>query len=171
MARYKRTTGSKKYGRPIPFSIGPYAIVTGTIVPTVTESDIVTGGKTIIITLTNATWKAAGTGPIGSVSDTQALIDGIDSAQSEGTGWDAVVKVGIDQPDVVRTSNTVATITLDAEATYNITATETITCTVPAVAVNEAIALTASPTFTVTAVSATKVKDIIMSRGVLARAR
>lgn len=50
---------------------------------------------------------------------------------------------------------------LDAEATYNITATETITATIPAEVLTGAGALVASPTFTVTATSATSIKDII----------
>jgi hypothetical protein len=127
------------------------AVLTGTLVPTVTETDIVNGGKTLIITLTGDTWKAAGTGPIGSTADTQALIDGIDSAQAEGTGWNAVVQPGIEVTDVARTSDTVATITLDAEGTYDITATETITATPPAAALNGGVAIVATPTFTVTA--------------------
>lgn len=125
------------------------AAITGTITASVTEADIVTGGKTIIITLTNATWKAAGTGPIGSTADTQAIIDGIDSGGSEGGGWDAVVRPGIETADVVRTSGTVATITLDAEATYDITATETITVTVPTAALATGVGVVASPTFTI----------------------
>lgn len=130
------------------------AAVTGTATATITEADVVAGGKTIIITLTNATWKAAGTGPIGSIADTQAIIDGIDSAQSEAGGWDAVVKPGIEVTDVVRTSATVATITLDAEATYDITATETITVTVPTAALATGVGVIASPTFTVDSVAA-----------------
>jgi hypothetical protein len=129
------------------------AAITGTVTASITEADVVTGGKTIIITLTNATWKAAGTGPIGSTADTQAIIDGITSAQAEGTGWNAVVKVGIETADVVRTSATVATITLDAEATYDITATETITVTVPTAALATGVGVVASPTFTVSSVA------------------
>jgi hypothetical protein len=129
------------------------AAITGTVTASVTEADIVTGGKTIIITLTNATWKAAGTGPIGTTAETQAIIDGITSAQAEAAGWNAVVKVGIETADVVRTSATVATITLDAEAGYDITATETITITVPTAALATGVGVVASPTFTVDAVS------------------
>ena len=129
-------------------------VVTGTAIASITEADVVAGGKTIIITLTGDTWIAAGTGPIGSIANTQALIDGIDSAQSEATGWDAVVKVGVDMADVVRTSDTVCAITLDAEATYNITAQETITVTIPVAVLTSAQALIATPTFTVDLVAA-----------------
>ncbi len=129
------------------------AAVTGTATASITETDIVTGGKTIIITLTGDTFIAAGTGPIGTTANTQALIDGITSAQAEGTGWNAVVRAGIETADVVRTSATVATITLDAEATYNITATETITVTVPAAVLTGAVQIVATPTFTVSPIS------------------
>ncbi len=125
------------------------AAVTGTATASINEDDVVAGGKTIVITLTNDTWKAAGTGPIGSTADTQAIIDGITSAQSEAAGWNAVVKPGIETADVVRTSDTVCTITLDAEATYDITATETITVTVPSAAVASGVSVVATPTFTV----------------------
>jgi hypothetical protein len=37
----------------------PAAAITGTATASITESDIVTGGKTIIITLTNDTWRPA----------------------------------------------------------------------------------------------------------------
>jgi hypothetical protein len=127
------------------------AVLSGTVTASIDEDDITTGGKTIILTLSDDTWAAAGTGPIGSTADTQAIIDGIDSGQAEGTGWDAVVKAGLDPAtDVARTSDTVCTITLPAEATYDITAQETITATIPAAALNvSATPVLASPTFTV----------------------
>ncbi|MCP4091521.1 MAG: hypothetical protein GY746_17295, partial [Gammaproteobacteria bacterium] len=85
----------------------------------ITESDIVTGGKTIILTLTGDTWVAT-VGADNAITD--ALIAGIDSAQSEGTGWDAEVKGNMVFGDVTRTSDTVVTIILAAEASYDITA-------------------------------------------------
>lgn len=80
----------------------------------------------------------------------QAIINGLDSAQSEATGWDAVVKAGQGVSGVVRTSDTVCTITLSAFASYNISANETITATVPASALSGGSAIVASPTFTIT---------------------
>jgi hypothetical protein len=136
------------------------AALTGTVTDD-TEADIVTGGSTIILTLTGDTYIAAGTGPIGSTANTQALIDGLVSDGAEGTGWDAVVVPGIETTDVVRTSDAVATITLDAEATYNITANETITATIPAAVLTGAAQIVASPTFTITYVSSATIKDII----------
>lgn len=128
--------------------------VSGTITASVEEDAIIAGGKTIVLTLSSDTWAAQGTGPVGSTLDTQALIDGITSAQVEATGWNTVVRDVIDNTigggQVVRTSDTVVTITLPAAATYAITATETITVTVPAVVLNtSASAVVASPTFTV----------------------
>ncbi len=81
----------------------------------------------------------------------QDIIDGLDSAQAEGTGWDAVVKTGQSVSDVVRTSDSVVTITLDAFGSYNITAQETITATVPATALLGEQSSIASPTFTIDA--------------------
>ena len=64
-------------------------------------------------------------------------------------GWNAKVRDLEVATAVVRTSDTVVTITLSASATYNITAQETITVTVPASAVNFGVAIVATPTFTV----------------------
>ena len=128
--------------------------LTGTAVPTQTETDIVTGGKTIILTLTDDTWVAAG---VAFNAQRQNIINGIDSAQSEATGWDAEVKAKQGVTGVVRTSDTVVTITLDAQAAYNITATETITATIPAGALTGGNAVTATPTFTVTPITARRV--------------
>ena len=123
------------------------AAVTGTITASVTEADIVTGGKTIIITLTGDTWIAAGAASF----DLQRLniLQGLDSAQSEALGWNLQVRDTEVATAVVRTSDTVVTVTLSAQALYNITAQETITVTVPATAVTGAQAIIASPTFTV----------------------
>ena len=126
------------------------AVVSGTITPSATEADVAAGGKTIVITLTNDTWGAT-VGEDNAI--TTALINGIDSAQSEATGWDALVKANLDFNDVTRTSDTVVTITLGAEAAYNISADETITVTVPASAVGSGGAIVAAPTFDVTAAS------------------
>ena len=78
-----------------------------------------------------------------------AIRNGLDSAQAEAAGWDAKVKPNIPVASVVRTSDTVCTITLQAQSDYDITATETITATIPAAAVQGAGAITATPTFTV----------------------
>ena len=130
------------------------AAVTGTATASITETDVVAGSKTIIITLTNNNWV-----PTASFdAQRQNIINGLDSAQAEATGWDAVVKATQGVAGVVRTSDTVVTVTLDAFATYNITATETITVTVPASALSSVEAITATPTFTVSAVGAANLR-------------
>lgn len=126
------------------------AALTGTATEGITEADVVAGGKTIIVTLTNDTWVAA-----GATFDAarQAIIDGLNSAQSELTGWNAEVRDKEVVTAVVRTSDTVVTITLSAAAAYDITAQETITVTVPATAVVGAVAIVGEPTFTVSPVA------------------
>lgn len=135
--------------------------VTGTATASITEADIVTGGKTIILTLTNDTWVAAGATFDGQRAN---IISGLDSAQSELLGWDNVVKALQGVAGVVRTSATVVTITLDAQITYNITATETITVTVPSTAVVRAVAMVATPTFTVSASGASAAGPLIWGK-------
>ena len=140
------------------------AAITGTATASIAETDVVTGGKTIIITLTNDTWVAAG-GTFD--AQRQNIINGIDSDGAEAAGWDAVVKATQGVAGVVRTSNTVVTITLDAFATYDITATETITVVVPSSAlVASAIAVTGTPTFSVSATGAAATKRFLTLLGV-----
>ena len=123
--------------------------LTGTVT-TATEVDIVTGGKTIILTIANTTWITAAGGLFD--AQRQNIIDGLVSAQSETYGWNAEVKAKIAVTDVVRTSDTVVTITLGAESAYAITADETITATIPSTATTiNAGAVVATPTFDVTA--------------------
>ncbi len=141
------------------FTVGGAAVVTGTFVPSVTEADVVTGGKTTIITLTGDTWIAAGAGSFDLQRD--EIIAGIDSAQSEATGWDLVPKATQLVTGVVRTSDTVVTITWDAFATYNITANETITITVPGTALTGGNSIVATPTFQITATVTDKIRDIL----------
>ena len=128
------------------------AALTGTaVVDGVLESEIVTGGQTIIITLTDDTWIAAGTGPIGTDANTQALIDGIDGDVAGGTGWDEKVQSTlVPDDDVVRGSDTECTITLNAAADYAITSDETITVTIPAEVLTGGVEITADATFVVT---------------------
>lgn len=128
--------------------------ITGTATAGITEADIVTGGKTIIVTLTGDTFKAAGTGPIGSTADTQALIDGFSAASSPTNGWNNEVRDKALTSEIVRTSDTVATWTIAAQAGYDITAQEVVTGTIPvAVLVTGAAPVVATPTFTIDAVS------------------
>ena len=147
-------TSAGLFRRAVPVPIT--AAITGTATATIDEDDIVAGGKTIIITLTGDTWIAAGTGPIGTTAQTDAILAGIDSAQSETLGWDNEVKANFVSTDLVRTSATVATITIGAESAYDITAAETITVTIPASALTISVdAVIAEPTISVSDVVAT----------------
>ena len=131
----------------------PSALFSGTAVDGgVTENEIIAGGDTIIITLTNDTWAAAGTGPIGSTQDTQALIDALIAQTSQTNGWNNTVVGEIDIADVVRTSATVCTITLDPVAAYSIANNETVGMAIPAeTLVTSTLDLTVSNTFGITA--------------------
>ena len=101
-----------------------------------------------------ATGSAAGTSTAGAIATgfatvRQAIINGLVSAQSEAHGWNADLKPNIPVGAVVRTSDTVVTITLPADATYDITASETITDTVPAIALVGGTDIVATPTMSV----------------------
>lgn len=143
-----------RLGRAQPFAplirkfrlVNSVATLSGTIF-TVTEADIVTGGKTIIITLVGDSWVAA-----GATFDAQRqnIINGLVSNGVELFGWNNEVKAKIAVTDVVRTDAQTVTITLDAESAYDITASETITVTVPATALLLNVAIVATPTFTIT---------------------
>lgn len=146
---------------------GGSAALTGTAISGgVLESEIVTGGDTIIITLTGDTWVAA-----GATFDAQRqnIIDGLDSAQSEAAGWNVEVRDKEVVGAVVRTSDTVVTVTLTAAAAYVITADETITVTVPATAlVTSVSAIIATPTFDVTNETAGRIMSSLARYGGLA---
>lgn len=125
-------------------------VLSGTTVPTITETDVVNGGKTTIITLTGDTWVAAGA---TFNAQRQAIIDGFDAASSPTNGWNNEVRDNEVVTAVVRTSDTVVTITWTAAASYDISATETITNIIPnAALVTSTGDITSTPTFTVTAV-------------------
>ena len=124
----------------------PTAAITGTATASITEADVVAGGKTIIITLTGDTWVAAGAAFDAERSN---IIQGLDSAQGETLGWNLEVRDKEVVGAVIRTSDTVVTITLSASALYDITAQETITVTVPTTALTGGASIVGSPTFTV----------------------
>lgn len=127
------------------------ADITGTATASIDEDDITTGGKTIIITLSGDEWVATGGTFNG---QRQNIIDGLDSEQSEGNGWNLEVRDKEVVGAVARTSDTVVTITLTAQALYNITAQEEITVTVPGSALLNSVGdIVASPTFTVDVVA------------------
>ncbi len=120
------------------------AVSTGTLS---TEAGVVAGGQTIILTLTDDTWVAT-VGADNAI--TTALIAGLDAAQVEAGGWDAIVRPLITFADVVRTSATVVTITLPAAALYAVTADELVTATIPATALTAATEIVATSPLTIT---------------------
>lgn len=101
----------------------------------VLESEIVSGGETLIITLTGDTWVAT---VAADNSITTALIAGITGDDGGAAGWDDQILAGdgaMAHGDVVRTSPTVVTITLPASASYAITSgDEDVTVVLPATA-------------------------------------
>ena len=95
------------------------------------ESQVVASGGTLTISLILDQWIAAGTGPIGTIAQSNAIIDGITSDKSESGGWNAQIRDVLDYTSLVRTSDEVATLTVPATAGYDITANETIIATIP----------------------------------------
>ena len=125
----------------------PTAAVGG--VTAFTEPLLVDGGQATTITLSNDTWQASGT---AFDQIRQIILNGITSAQSENTGWNKEVRDNEAIASVVRTSDTVVTITWTAAPDYDITVAETITVTIPDEAVVvSASDLVATPTIDVTA--------------------
>lgn len=114
-----------------------------------TEAQVQAGGEPIVITIANDTWVAA-----GAVFNAQRqnILNGISSAQSEVAGWNNEVRDKELVSSVVRTSNTVVTITLSAASSYDVAQNETITVVVPDEALTTSLsAITAAPTIGVTA--------------------
>lgn len=117
----------------------------------VTESQIVAGSVggadiTIIITLSGTTWDAT-LGGDNAVST--AFIQGFDSAQSETHGWNNDIRDVLTFAAINRDSDTQATLTVPATATYSITANEYITVTIPASCVDSASEIVVDGTLTI----------------------
>lgn len=110
------------------------------------EEQIVNGGQQIVITVSNDTWVTAGA---TFNAQRQNIIDGLTSAQSEATGWNAEVRDKEVVTAVVRTSDTVVTITLSAAAAFDITSGETVTVTIPASALSAAGSLVGAPSISI----------------------
>ncbi len=125
------------------------AVTTGTAVAGgVLESEIVTGGQTIILTLTGGTWAASGA---TFDAQRQAIINGLTAAEAEAGGWNATVKPAMVVTNVVRTSASIVTITLPAVAGYQITVNENVTPTIPTAALADVYeAVVAAPNVVVT---------------------
>jgi len=126
---------------------GTTAAITGTAT-TATESDIRAGGKTIIITLTDDTFVT------GTTSE-----DAVAAGISGSSSWNSEVRDNTDNTDIVLSSgDTIATVTLPAASGYEITEDDTITAIIPAASLTtSSSAVTASPTFDITAEADTTV--------------
>ena len=66
------------------------------------------------------------------------LIRGFTTMQSEPFGWNAVVRAGMPQANVQRTTDTVVTITVPQFSSFDIAAPETVEVVIPPVAVSSA---------------------------------
>lgn len=131
----------------VPTAVSVSAAVTGTVTASVSESDIVSGGLTVILTLNSDTWLAAGS---AFNAQRQNIIDALNAASSPTNGWNNEVRANEVVGSVVRTSGTIVTITLSAAGSYDIATAETITATIPASALITSVgAVVAAPTFTV----------------------
>ena len=148
-------------GNSLPVGI-PDSTASVLIVGSATETQVVTGGQVWLANLSTETYVPAGTGPIGSIAVSQAIIDGLVSAQSETNGWN-VERSNIAVTDLARTSDVVATLTLPPLPSYEISLSETLTWTVPGSALTGGSALIGSPTITITAdvpISTNPVKSV-----------
>jgi len=128
------------------------ATLSGTITASVSESDIVSGGKTLIITLFNASWVASG-GTFD--AQRQAIIDGINGDDSDQ------LENGLAVTDVIRTSATVATITCSAIPSFDVASTATYVVVIPGAAVVGGTDIPAFGGFTVSANAGFTTPDIV----------
>jgi len=116
----------------------------------ITEAQVVAGGQTIVITLTNDTWHAT-LGADNAV--TTAFIAGFGSDGAEAAGWNATVRdASLTFAAVTRTSDTEATVVLPATGAYSISSDETVTITLDAsTLVTSGTDVTATPAVSITA--------------------
>lgn len=104
-------------------------LITGTVeAGGVLESEIVTGSETVIFTLTGETWVAT-LGDDNSI--TTAFLAALDGSASGAGSWDDEVSPLLAHGQLVRTSDTVMTLTLPATAGYAITGDETVSIFIP----------------------------------------
>ena len=138
------------------------AITTGTAI-NVPEATIVSTGGTVIITLSDDTFIAAGTGPIGTLAQSDAFVQAMLAATSPTNGWNNEVAANLDNTDLVRTSATEATITIPATAAYAPGLTETITPVIQAAILVTSVIDVNSSQFQITAASGglTLVRDVV----------
>lgn len=133
------------------------ATVSGTAVPSLTEADIVNGGKTIIITLTSDTWASD---VISSATKREALIDGFKFANStiDTDQWNNMLDVIKASAGFTRVSNTAVTITLPRAAAFNISGSLEVKLTVPGSVINSPSNLPEVKAFTISPVNTQSAK-------------
>ncbi|MHA1962276.1 MAG: hypothetical protein ACW99U_18890 [Candidatus Thorarchaeota archaeon] len=151
----KEITDKKYFDRIFLNETSRFLIVTGTVDGS-TESQIIGGSPivTVVLTISDDTWITNSDSPSFD-SQRQAIIDGLDATNSplELLGWNNEVRDTMGVAQVVRTSDTVVTITLNTTETadYKTTADEIITVTIPASALTSGIELIAENFVTVAA--------------------
>jgi hypothetical protein len=117
------------------------AAISGTL-GDINEGVAVAAGGTIILTLQSDTWVSAG-GTFDAIR--QSIIDGLRSNKlRQKFGFTQYLRDTIGVTDVVRTSDTVVTITVAAAANYDIQFNERIFSDIPGSAVNSGSGVTAS---------------------------
>lgn len=125
------------------------AVLSGTMISTpVSETDILSGGKTLTITLSDGQWV---TDIKTNETKRTALFSGL-AASTDATAWAKVVSAlkTAGQTAIERTNNYTVTITLPAVAGYNIAANQYVTMTIPATCMIGGIAnLTLSDTISI----------------------
>jgi hypothetical protein len=119
------------------------------------ETDFVAGNVLTTLTLENCTWTAAGTGAIGTIAETQALIDSFDGSIVAGTGFNQLVRDPAVHTIVTRESDTVATIAWQAASTFDLThsngASDVVDLAVPAASTSSSSILALNTAFTIDA--------------------
>lgn len=152
--RYSLTPGesagdmSHDVSQIVPFTTSPVISLGGTIL-TANAANIVSGGRTITLTLpAQQAWAWASA---GAAFDAQraGILAGLVSLGNQLHGWNAEVVPALSVTNVVRTSNTVVTITLPAVAAYAITQIETVHATVPSTAISGGLINFVAPGFTI----------------------
>jgi hypothetical protein len=132
-------------------SLGVFVAVAGTMVPSVVPSDITTGGKAVIFTLTGSIW-AASLG--GDNAITSAFLLGGTSSRNGATQWNNVVRDNLTHTALTRDNDTQVTLLLPAFGAYSTTVTETIQWLIPLSAIENATeAVLGSPPFAITVAS------------------
>ena len=122
-------------------------VLTGTAITELLESDVITGSKTIIATISDDTWLST----LGADNAaTTAWLNGLTSDRNGSGEWDTRVRDNLVYTDLTRNSDTVATLVLPASI-YEPEGNETITLTVDVSTMTSTAAdVTASPTISIT---------------------